>query len=55
MRLIKKLLKWTVIVLIIGLGSLVGLERLAAERVEGCRATSDGRAGQNPNYAAVGR
>lgn len=34
MRLMKKLLKWTVIVLIIGLGALVGLERLAAERVE---------------------
>lgn len=34
MRLMKKLLKWTVIVLIIGLGALVGLERLAAEREE---------------------
>ena len=34
MRLMKKPLKWTVIVLIIGLGALVGLERLAAERVE---------------------
>lgn len=34
MRLIKKLLKWTAIALIIGVGALVGLERLAAERVE---------------------
>lgn len=34
MKLVKKTLKWTLITLILGVGALVGLERLAAERVE---------------------